>query len=96
MKIIFNADVRHVGKTPPWDMGVLSPHQRGDWAVRKGVESQFTFQVECSFSDGPPKSLAFSKLSGWAAVLWGQRKPVGGVEGSPVGQGRVETSLADV
>lgn len=43
LKIIFDVDLRDVGKTPHWDVDILSPHPREDWAVRGGVETQFTF-----------------------------------------------------
>ena len=43
LKIIFDVDLRDVGKTPHWDVDILSPHPREDWAVRGGIETQFTF-----------------------------------------------------
>lgn len=73
MKSIFDVDVRHVGKTPPWDVDTQSPYQREDWAVRNGVETQFTFGDECSCSGGPPKVLTVSKRLGWASVSFGIR-----------------------
>lgn len=48
MKIIFDVDVRDVGKTPRWDVDILAPHQWEDWAVRGGVAAQFTFRVQGS------------------------------------------------
>lgn len=69
------------------------PQPREDWAVRGGVETQFSFRVECS--DGPPRRRwSFSKPLDWASVLWVWRKPLGIVKGSLRGQGSVEPSLA--
>lgn len=48
LKIVFDVDARHVGKTPHRDMGVHpAPTSVEDWAVRGGVEAQFTFQIQC-------------------------------------------------
>lgn len=39
LKIIFDVDLRDVGKTPHWDVDILAPHQWEDWALRGGVET---------------------------------------------------------
>lgn len=57
MKIVFDVEVRDVGKTPRWYVDIVSPHQWEARAVRGGVEAQFTFRVECS--DGLPLRFLF-------------------------------------
>lgn len=48
LNIIFDVDLRDVGKTPPWDMDILSPHQWGDGQYGNLVY----FLVECT--EGTP------------------------------------------
>lgn len=48
LNIIFDVDLRDVGKTPPWDMDILSPHRQGDGQYGNLVY----FLVECT--EGPP------------------------------------------
>lgn len=34
LKIIFDVDLRDVGKTPRCDMDIPSPHQQESWSIR--------------------------------------------------------------
>lgn len=48
LNITFDVDLRDVGKTPPWDMDILSPHGQEDGQCGKLVH----FLVECT--ERPP------------------------------------------
>ena len=42
LEIIFDVDLRDVGKTPHWDVDILFPPKRGDRAPRGGVGTPST------------------------------------------------------
>lgn len=86
--------MRDVGKTPRWDVDFLSPYQWEDWAVRGGVEAQFTFWVECF--DGPPWDSDLSPNLPVGLCPLGSKEAPGYCPGETWRTKFSRTSLADV